>query len=103
MRPVPVGGLAAQEGAALFVFFGAQILKKIQNGHNTNHGLVADFTQSPKIFSRNTIPLKENQYNTQCLKVSCLRGLSKAWRVQNVFIFSSFTRDPPRGHIFRDI
>ena len=47
MLPVPLGGLAAQEGAALFVFFGAQILKKIQNGHNTNHGLVADFTQSP--------------------------------------------------------
>jgi|GEM_PF-4793903 len=51
MLPVPLGGLAAQEGAALFVFFGAQILKKIQNGHNTNHGFVADFTQSPKIFS----------------------------------------------------
>ena len=48
MRPVPLGGLAAQEGGALFVFFGAQILKKIQNGHNTNHGLVVDFTQSPK-------------------------------------------------------
>ena len=47
MRPVPLGGLAAQEGAALFVFFWAQILKKIQNGHNTNHGLVVDFTQSP--------------------------------------------------------
>jgi hypothetical protein len=51
MRPVPLGGLAAQEGAALFVLLGAQILKKIQNGHNTNHGLVADFTQSPKIKS----------------------------------------------------
>jgi hypothetical protein len=51
MRPVPLGGLAAQEGAALFVFLGAQILKKIQNGHNTNHGFVADFTQSPKIKS----------------------------------------------------
>jgi hypothetical protein len=47
MLPVPLGGLAAQEGAAIFVFFGAQILKKIQNGHNTNHGFVADFTQSP--------------------------------------------------------
>jgi hypothetical protein len=47
MLPFPLGGLAAQEGAALFVFFGAQILKKIQNGHNTNHGFVADFTQSP--------------------------------------------------------
>jgi hypothetical protein len=47
MLPVPLGGLAAQEGAAIFVFFGAQILKKIQNGHNTNHGFVADFAQSP--------------------------------------------------------
>ena len=51
MLPVPLGGLAAQEGAAIFVFFGAQILKKIQNGHNTNHGFVADFTQSPFFFS----------------------------------------------------
>jgi hypothetical protein len=51
MLPVPLGGLAAQEGAALFVFLGAQILKKIQNGLNTNHGFVADFTQSPKIKS----------------------------------------------------
>jgi hypothetical protein len=50
MRPVPLGGLAAQEGAALFVLLGAQILKKIQNGHNTNHGLVPDFTQSPILF-----------------------------------------------------
>jgi len=48
MLPVPLGGLAAQEGAALFVFFGAQILKKIQNGHNTNHGVVVDVTQSPR-------------------------------------------------------
>ena len=48
MLPVPLGGLAVQEGAALFVFLGAQILKKIQNGHNTNHGLVVDFTQSPE-------------------------------------------------------
>ena len=47
MLPFPLGGLAAQEGAALFVFVWAQILKKIQNGHNTNHGFVADFTQSP--------------------------------------------------------
>jgi len=46
MLPVPLGGLAAQERAALFVFFGAQILKKIQNWHNTNHGLVVDFTHS---------------------------------------------------------
>jgi hypothetical protein len=48
MLPFPLGGLAAQEGAALFVFFGAQILKKIQNGHNTNHGVVVDVTQSPR-------------------------------------------------------
>jgi len=47
MLPLPLGGLAAQEGAALFVFSGAQILKKIQNGYNTDHGFVADFTQSP--------------------------------------------------------
>jgi len=44
MRPVPLGGLAAQEGATFFVFFGAQILNKILNRLNTNHGLVVDFT-----------------------------------------------------------
>jgi hypothetical protein len=32
MLPFPLGGLAAQEGAALFVFFGAQILKKSRMG-----------------------------------------------------------------------
>ena len=53
MLPVPLGGLAAQEGAAIFVFFGAQILKKIQNGHNTNHGFVVDFTQSPFFIAKN--------------------------------------------------
>ena len=44
MRPVPIEGMAAQEGAIFFVFSGSQILKKILYRLNTNHGLVVDFT-----------------------------------------------------------
>jgi len=42
--PYRLRGLAAQEGAAFFVFSEVDILKKILNWLNTNHGLVMDFT-----------------------------------------------------------
>jgi len=44
MHLVPLWGLAVQEGGYIFVFSGPQILKKILNRLNTNHGLVVDFT-----------------------------------------------------------
>ena len=44
MRPVPLGGLAAQEGGCIFCVLWSADLKKILNWLNTNHGLVVDFT-----------------------------------------------------------
>ena len=45
----PSGDWRRKRGQHYLSSSGAQILKKIQNGHNTNHGLVVDFTQSPYI------------------------------------------------------
>ena len=44
MRPVPLGGLAAQERGCNFRVFRSANLKKIQNRLNTNHGFEVDFT-----------------------------------------------------------
>ena len=57
MRPVPLGGLAAQEGGYIFCVLRSANLKKILDWLNTNHGLVVDFTKSQKIIAGTTVPM----------------------------------------------
>jgi hypothetical protein len=44
MRPVPLGGLAAQEGGYILCVLRADLKKIVLNRINTNNGLVVDFT-----------------------------------------------------------